>query len=184
MKTTIGGRGHLRMGRHMVDVGDLISYLWPYALKRTGGHHQDSEDLVLQTLERILENGHRYDAASPQAYAISILNSRFLNEVRKAGRRKEDLIGEYDAEIADSSRSNDWRLTALSKIEAAVARLTPAAKRVFELLVDWDKGNMRARPHAEVAEILGVEVATVASTLRDARRQLKENLPANLEDIV
>lgn len=168
----------------MVDVGDLLLLLLPQAERLTGNHHQDSEDLVMRTIARIFEKGHKYEVEVPEAYARSMLRSAFLDEIRQIKTRREDLAGEYDTEIADNSRSDDWRLMALSKIEAAVARLTPAAKRVFELLVDWDKGHMRARPQAEVAEILGIEVATVASTLRDARRQLKQYLPDNLEDIV
>jgi DNA-directed RNA polymerase specialized sigma24 family protein len=68
-------------------------------------------------------------------------------------------------------------------IEDAVAKLTPAAARVLSLLVDWEHGDLRARPQADVAEELGVEVATVASTLRDALRQLRQHLPNYLEGI-
>ncbi|BBE49101.1 hypothetical protein RE2895_60320 (plasmid) [Rhodococcus erythropolis] len=182
-----GRGGQLRLGRYVVEIEKLASKLRTVALKRTGNEH-DSADLVQRTLEKIVAQGESMQVRdNPVAYACEILNKEFLSDCRRAKRRREDLFEDdylFVPEERTLSSPDERAANAREAIEGAFEQLTPSAKRVVVMLVDWDNGNFRRRPQAEVARILGIQESSVASTLRDAKRQFKKLLPSYLEDIL
>ena len=135
------------------------------------------------TLERLLAHGSTYENVSnPVAYARKMLTNMFLDWVRSAASTRETAMSD-DGQDVSAPGNPSWQVAVRLDIEAAMAQLTPAAARVIAHLIDREEGDFRARSHAEVAQILGIEISTVASTLRDARQQLRKLLPDYFEDI-
>ncbi|MEV0712771.1 RNA polymerase sigma factor [Nocardia aurea] len=175
----------LQIGRYIVDIGDLVLKLLPVAKRLTRGHQDDAEDLVQRTVMRLLERGKQVQVKEdPVAYARKVLRNLFLDDLRRAKARPEDFSTDHtDQPPPLGQPSESWQATVRLDIETAMAKLSPAAQRVVTLLIDWESGSLQALPQTEVAQRLGINVASVASTLRDARRQLTQHLPRYLEDI-
>jgi RNA polymerase sigma-70 factor (ECF subfamily) len=106
---------------------------------------------------------------------LAITQARFLaaDELRRQGRAVARAADERSAErVRDPRTGGEDRLLRreeLARAQAALATLTPSARRVFELLYDRDDVS-----HREAGELLGLSEQRVRQVLCEVRRTLRE----------
>jgi RNA polymerase sigma-70 factor (ECF subfamily) len=158
---------------------ELFDRLWPQALRLTR-HPADAEDLVQEVLKQFIQNGVPAEVDQPIAY-IRVAMSRLFFQQRRRRSAQEVVqpIGDSTHPVpAEGPTAADLGVAVLVRadIEAALSELSPGARAVAELLIDWEEGNLSRVSQAEVAKALGVTTDVVKDRLREARKQLRRLL--------
>lgn len=127
------------------------------------GQHQDAEDLVQPTLERVVPKwGHL--SGSPDAYVWRVLHREHINRWRR--RRWREVVVEHLPELGAEDTVADLDL------RTALRGLAPRQRAVIVLRY------YEGRTEAETAGILGVSVGTVKSAAHSALRRMQQTLAA------
>lgn len=137
------------------------------------GDESFAEDVVQTTLTRLyLAWGRVRRADSPLAYARRSLTHVFIDEARRAHRRRETTVGDITETLAvePTLRSPDPELREI--VLAALASLGPRQRAVV-VLRHWHDLDV-----AETARILGCSAGTVKSQNARALAHLRERLGA------
>ena len=127
------------------------------------GHRQDAEDLVQQSLVKVVPHWHRIDG-DPDPYVRRVLVRENVSRWRR--RRWREVLG-HDTPEPGSSHDPSGRLD----LQRALASLAPRQRAVVVLRFLED------RSVAETADALGVTEGTVKSQTRDALARLRVLLP-------
>ena len=127
---------------------------------------EDAEDLVQQTIVRMLANAHAWQPGSNfKAWAFTIMRNQFRANWSR-GRREADAVAEIERSgPAETPDKSEVRLT-VRDVQSALARLSQHQSEAI-LLVGVDGQSYQA-----VAERLGISVAAVRCHLARARERL------------
>ena len=138
--------------------------LYRLALRLTGGHDADAQDLVQETWVRAVRGLGRFAGRSALRTWLSAITARCAAEQYRRGRRETDGL---DEEGVVDGGSDPVRRVAL---ERALASLPFGFRSV---LILHDVEGFR---HREIAEMLGISDGTSKSQLARARRRMRELL--------
>jgi len=151
------------------SVLDLISFLRQRASFLVGSD-SDAWDLVQDALERVLRrwpNGW----ASPDArrWVTVVLRNLHIDRVRSASWRGSmavhpDVLDWLPA--PDTEELPLWKTIDSERVEAGLAQLPPADRRVLQLQVD-------GKSLREIGAELGINAATVGTQLFRAKRRMR-----------
>ena len=140
------------------------------------------EDVVQETLARVMEQERRQAIEHPLAYAFRVADSVIVSDVRKrrqTGRQVDahpldldplELV--CDMPLADEVL--DYR-ERFARFETALARLTPMRRAVFRLR------HIDGKSRQEIAEELGLGLEAVKKHLVRAMADLALALESDLE---
>ena len=134
------------------------------------GNWGAAEDVVQEAMFRAWRSADRFDPerGSLRGWLFSIVRNLLVDMARARASRPQTT-----SETADSAVPDDTELVIDSlTMHAALRRLSAEHRLVVYHCY------LRQRPHAEVAQLLGVPVGTVRSRLFYARAALKEALDA------
>lgn len=148
------------------------------AVRLSGGHEADAEDLLQETAVRAVQGFQELrDPRAARAWLFTILVRTFHNRVRAAKRRAETFIADLSEEAFEAALAA-WRPLPMPEEILAQhdlsVRLTAALDtldiplRTVLWLVDVEGFRQR-----EVAAMLEIPEGTVASRLYRARWQLR-----------
>lgn len=141
-----------------------------HALARRWSPRSDPDDLAQDLLSRLLEALPRFDPDGPARFTtwVFTIAQRHLIDAERR-RRLAEVPLEEGLEIADGAPSPE-RLAdgrgIIARLEAALARLPSAQRRVFLLAI------VHGQALEAIAEGEGVAVGTVKSRLHRARAEL------------
>lgn len=139
----------------------------------------DAGDLVQDTFERALRRREQYvPGTNLRAWLCTILHHLFLDRVR-ANNRGPSHAPLDEVAVAAPERESEpaWAALTRDDVVAAVARLEPEFRSVYEL------HSLEGVPYQEIASRLGIPKATVGTRLARARRKLRDLLmPARAAD--
>jgi RNA polymerase sigma-70 factor (ECF subfamily) len=133
-----------------------------------GGHDQDSDDLVHDSLALALDRLHTQRRELPiRPWLFTIMHNLFVSGVRRQQSRGEpvslDSVGEgYLAVGATQEDSLRWR-DLLRGLESL-----PEEQRLVVILV-----SVEDLSYAEVGQVLGIPIGTVMSRLSRGRERLR-----------
>lgn len=136
------------------------------------GDEAYAEDVVQTTLTRLYLSWPRVRrAASPLAYARTCLTHAFIDEARRAHRRRETVVA--DPTVVDTEPTvGDVDVDAREVVRAALGSLGPRQRAVV-VLRHWHDLDV-----AETARILGCSTGTVKSQNARALAHLRDHLSA------
>jgi RNA polymerase sigma-70 factor (ECF subfamily) len=128
----------------------------------------DAEDLVQSTLERALQHASRFQSGTDLgAWLRRIMSNLLVDEWR---RRKPHCGGSLETEPAPAPEPQPaWRELTSEDVDAAVPKLPPRLRAVFEL-------HHEGASYAEIARRLNILPTTVGTRLMRARRRLRRLL--------
>lgn len=146
--------------------------LYRCVLRLVGGAATEADDIVQETWLRGLRSLARFRG---DARLSSWLVGIALNCAREAARRAVQSGAPFEHEpaeiVPDPPTFDD---ATLKELEQAIARLPLRYREVIVL------HDIEEHTHAEVAELLGIEVGTSKSQLARARRALRASLGARV----
>ncbi len=156
------------------------------ALVRTArtlcGNPSDADDLLHDVYERALRaSRHGGEHANLRAWLHSILRNLFIDRCRYARRHPtplsiDDL--ELDGSFADHppERAAAWQSVTTTQLHAALAKLSPEFRRVFELHI------FEGLRYDEIAARMSIAPSTVGTRLNRARGKLRTLLLRTLDE--
>lgn len=146
------------------ELFEVLTPLRRYCYSLAGNPH-DADDLLQDTLERLLERGAPGDADF-RKWAFRVCRNRWIDEMRfRNVRTAQDVDELHDVAVVDGETAAESRIELL-QAEAAIASLSPEFREVLLLVA------VEGLKYKEAAELIGIPVGTVMSRLARARRQL------------
>ncbi|MFT3698884.1 MAG: RNA polymerase sigma factor [Kofleriaceae bacterium] len=138
--------------------------------RRLCGNSADADDLVQDTLERALRAEARYaERGQRRGWLATILLNRFRDCRRNTSRHAVPSAAiEYFA-APDAEQAQAWQAVTDSDLSAALDRLDPGFRRVYEL-------HAEGLSYSEIADELGISINTVGTRLMRARHRLRDAL--------
>lgn len=137
------------------------------------GGRQAGEDLLQESLERLLRRWHRIDG-DPERYLRRIMHNLAIDGWRGRSRRPEVLGLVAEAVVADHAAGLDERLA----LAAALARLTPRQRSAIVARY-WEHLS-----EAEAAAVLGCSVGAVKQACARALSALRRELARECDERV
>lgn len=144
------------------------------ALLLTGGRYAEAEDLVQTVLIRLYAKWERVRRVEqPVGYSLRALTNTFLDEARRAHRRREVVTSHHPERAAaeDQMAIEDVR----SAVMDALAALAPRQRAVVVLR------HFLGYNVADAAQVLGITEGTVKSQNAKALARLRELLGSQIE---
>ncbi|WP_406829997.1 SigE family RNA polymerase sigma factor [Pedococcus sp. KACC 23699] len=151
-------------------VSAAIPRLMGAALSLTGNRH-DAEDLVQDTLAKVLVNWRRVERAdSPDAYVRKVMVNTFVSGKRR--RSSKDVVS-HELVTADAVAPNTGPAGPEERdaMWTLLAGLSPRQRAVLVLRYYDDL------PDAAIAEVLGCSPVSVRVTAHRALARLRERMP-------
>lgn len=137
------------------------------------GDKFSAEDLTQEALATVVRKWRRVSAAaSPTAYARTVVVNTFLSQRRKRWTRElvsDDLAG---AGLADHERGFAERVVDRDALLTAVAALPPRQRAAITLRFYEDLAD------ADIAAIMGCSVSTVRSSVHHALKTMRASASA------
>jgi RNA polymerase sigma-70 factor (ECF subfamily) len=128
------------------------------------GNRHDADDLVQDTIERILGAAERFTPGTNfKAWAFTILRNRFLNAYARPSRAQS--IDDVDPEMFASPAGQEQTIE-YQEFRSAFSRLSPEYREVL-ILVAGSSMN-----YTEIAAICGCAEGTIKSRVFRARAEL------------
>ncbi len=134
-------------------------------------HHDDAEEITLDTFVRCFRSLAKYDVSrSFTTWLFTIAHNLAVDHLRKvkvhyeldesitAGRMQDDPVAEYEKKHE------------MEKIEIALSRLAPVDRELIILF------HREERSYQEISEIIKMPVTTLKVRLHRARKKLAEIL--------
>lgn len=147
----------------LADLGALRRF----CLSLTGSQ-ADADDLLQNTVERLLEKGMP-DDANPTKWAYRVCKNLWIDELRsrEVRQRTPDLVDEEleSAPSAEEAAVGHWQMSAVAR---ALEQLSVDQRLALTLVA------VEGKSYAEAAEILDVPMGTIMSRISRARKQLAE----------
>jgi RNA polymerase sigma-70 factor (ECF subfamily) len=160
---------------HQLDperLGDHIDRLFRAAMGLTGSR-EEAEDLVQETLARVLRKPRIVQSEDDIRYLLRALRNTFIGTRREAMRRPRTAPIPDDLELQDVRSPNPERYPETSHLYATIAALPPDFR---DALVAIDLVGLSYR---EAARALRVREATITTRLHRARQRLAQALAAD-----
>lgn len=152
-----------------------LTRLKSYIRKRMRDPEQ-VEDVVQETLVRVMEQERRQVIEHPLAYAFRVADSVILAGARKAARETELDQFELVCELPLADEVLDYRQR-LARFETALARLTPQRRTVFRMR------HIEGKSRSQIAEELNLTIEAVKKNLVRAMADLAVSLGDDLEPV-
>ena len=113
-----------------------------------------SEDIMQETLLRVIEQSRKNEIEQPLAYAYRVADSVIFAQARKTGRETEigDADFESDVPLADEVLEHKQRTEIFRK---ALAELTPLRRTIFV------KRYLERKSRQEIADEMGIGLESV-----------------------
>jgi RNA polymerase sigma-70 factor (ECF subfamily) len=131
------------------------------------GDPRDAEDLVQETLTRVLAKPRRLARGEELPYLLAALRNVFLNEQRTRARRPQTVPAAIDV---PSSLPSVERATELREVFTVISELPEGLR---DALVAVDVAGLS---YAEAGRALGVKEATIATRVFRARDRVAREL--------
>ncbi|RKF21288.1 sigma-70 family RNA polymerase sigma factor [Altericroceibacterium spongiae] len=131
------------------------------------------EDIVQETLVRVMEQEQRQVIDRPLAYAFRVADSVILSGARKSVRETGLDGPELVCELPLADEVLDYRQR-LARFEAALARLTPQRRIVFRMR------HIDGKSRQEIAQELNLSIEAVKKHLVRAMADLTLSLEGDL----
>ncbi|MEQ8802955.1 MAG: sigma-70 family RNA polymerase sigma factor [Haliea sp.] len=133
------------------------------------GSAADADDLLLVTVERVLEKGMPADADAVK-WAYRVCKNAWIDELRSRDvRQRYPQQMAWDSNEAPSAEESAGHERALEMVAAALEELPPEQRLALTLVA------VEGKSYAEAADILEVPVGTIMSRIARARAQLLKN---------
>jgi RNA polymerase sigma-70 factor, ECF subfamily len=151
----------------------LEPFLYATAL-RLCRNPADARDLVQDTFEcGLRDHGRLRSNSNVRGWLVTILYNRFMDRCRARAQEPqrtaiEEVAESYPAEEAPPEEA--WERVTFTELLNALEELEEPFKQVYQL------GAIERRPYKEIAERLGIPLATVGTRLMRARGKLKSLL--------
>lgn len=151
------------------EITELLPRLRRFAYSLTGSM-ADADDLLQNTVERLLARGIPGDADSTK-WAFRVCRNVWIDECRARKVRREAAENPEltDGQVVNgehqTTREIEW-----NRVDAAMARLPEDQRQIISLVA------IQGMPYKIVAEILDVPKGTVMSRLARARAALSDAL--------
>ena len=135
-----------------------------------------AREIAQETWARLIEQQRAGKLERLELPGLAVAQAAFFAR-EDARRRRADVLLEEEgplSAIADGSADVEALVAAREQLERAraeLARCSPAARRVFQVVYDDPDA-----PHAEAAEKLGLSVQRVRQTLCEVRSRLRRAL--------
>jgi RNA polymerase sigma-70 factor, ECF subfamily len=157
------------------DMAEHRALLQGIARRLCGDDEAAADDLVHDTYVRALRARDRYDDRGiTRTWLIVILHNLFIDHCRKAKRRREtEYIDAHDLAAPEPIGPPTWACVTPEQVGAAIERLSPEIRRVFEL-------HVAGQSYDEIARALRLPKNTVGTRLLRGRKKLKAVLLAEL----
>lgn len=144
-------------------------------LMKTGTDADTAEEIAQSTLLAVWRKAAQFDPSSggAAAWIFTIARNLRIDAARRAVRQaRADQPGVIDDadDIVDSPEILMTRGEDVSRVAAALLRLSEEQSRVVRM------SFIEERPHAEIAESLGIPLGTVKSRIRLAMNRLRDLL--------
>lgn len=143
----------------------------------------EAEDLVQDAIVRALENSHKLRSLSgARTWLVTIMTRQYLDEWRRSrGRPRPTDVNGIDVPVPDPEPAPPWDGVTVEAFRAALAGLEDTYRVPFVMAA------IEGRRHREIAEVLRINVVTVATRIVRARERLREKLspgskPGDVED--
>jgi RNA polymerase sigma-70 factor (ECF subfamily) len=151
--------------------------LYAFAVRLSRDEHEAS-DLVQDTLERALRRIETYSPeTNARAWLFSILHNAFIDRCRRrSSEPKGPRAEEIDLAAEEPSEPPRWTALGADDVAAAVARLAPDFREVYELHA------IEGLAYQEIARRLGLPMNTVGTRLARARKKLRALLESQDEE--
>ena len=164
----LSGSGMKRLDPEIVvsHLGHLLRAAWALS-----GSRESAEDLVQETVAKVLSRPRLLRGGDERAYLMQALRNTFLSSRRAAARRPHvtATLDEIDTADHSAAASPDEAVIA-AQVFPAIARL-PEAFRLTLVAVD-----VAGLSYREAARALGAPEATVTTRLHRARRRVAREL--------
>jgi RNA polymerase sigma-70 factor (ECF subfamily) len=135
------------------------------------GSREDAEDLVQDTLTRILARPRTVNAGGDRAYLMSALRNTFYSRLRHQSRRPQTGATLDDVPVAETRTAvQPDRAAEVREIFATIAQL-PEDFRLALAAVD-----ILGLSYGEAADALGTSEATITTRIYRARRRVARAL--------
>jgi len=139
-----------------------------------------AEDLVQELWIRVCAAQPREPVDNPANYLFTMAGRLALDHIRQHQRRQArdekwtdentSKTGAYATSQEDDGETALLRAEGIDKVRAAIARLPPKARKVFEM------HRIQGLPHKQIAAELGIAVSTVEKHIIRAMRELTMTL--------
>jgi RNA polymerase sigma-70 factor (ECF subfamily) len=144
-------------------------------LMKTGTDADVAEEIAQNTLLAVWRKAAQFDptTAGAAAWIFTIARNLRIDAARRAirqARADQPVITDEAEEIADSPEIIMSRRDDVSRVSAALLKLSDEQSRVVRM------SFIEERPHAEIAETLGIPLGTVKSRIRLAMNRLRDLL--------
>lgn len=166
------GMPNMYMSSATAQLSAGIARLKSYVRKRMRDPDQ-VEDVVQETLVRVMEQERRQVIDQPLAYAFRVADSVIVSGARKAARETELDGPELVCDLPLADEVLDYRQR-LARFEAALARLTPQRRTVFRMR------HIDGKSRQEIAHDLNLSVEAVKKHLVRAMADLTASLGDDL----
>jgi len=136
------------------------------------GNAADGDDLLQNTVERVLKKKHSYDPSKKlDNWIFTIARNIWIDEIRARNRRgiSVNIDDQYDLKGSDGVKVSEQKLLT-EQVLKAMAKLPENQHQVaYYVLVE---GNS----YKEAADILNLPIGTIMSTLSRARQSLSATM--------
>lgn len=154
-----------------------LAAVYRYALRLTG-RADLADDLTQETMLRACRSWRRLrDERAARVWLLRIATNLWNDQLRRTKSRPQMLELEPDCPGRKSGSASDEReMVALAL--SAMSELPPRQRQVLHLV------TCAGMTHAEVAEVLGIDVGAVKANLSLARKEMRMRLKDVYEDVV
>lgn len=154
----------------MNSIDELRTYLLNNACQYYPNSIDDQEDLVQDTLLKILKNTDKFDGQNLKGWSLCILRNTFINNYRKSVANKvelvEDFYSSYESFDQESYQPYQGQQLDIDRLYGEIDKLEKAEKACLSL-------RMKGYKYEEISYLLELNLGTVKSKIFYARHKLK-----------
>lgn len=154
----------------MNSIDELRTYLLNNARQYYPNSIDDQEDLVQDTLLKILKNTDKFDGQNLKGWSLCILRNTFINNFRKSVTNKvelvEDFYSSYESFDQESYQPYQGQQLDIDRLYGEIDKLEKAEKACLSL-------RMKGYKYEEISYLLELNLGTVKSKIFYARHKLK-----------
>jgi RNA polymerase sigma-70 factor, ECF subfamily len=137
------------------------------------GNSADADDLVQDTLERVLRAETRYvEQGTRRGWLATILRNRFRDRYHEKCREAQSNVAIENIPMPEPEEPALWEHFTEAQIADVLAQLDPGFRQVYEL-------HASGYSYKKIGRELGISINTVGTRLFRARTKLKEILLAS-----
>lgn len=130
----------------------------------------DAEDLVQETIIRLLQNEDKFRTGSNfKAWCSVVLRNTYINSYRKTETRAPQMNNLRKLNAEKTSENSGTALLALEELEQTIESLSDTIKIPFLMFY-------QGYSYEEIAQHFSVPIGTIKSRIFLARQSLKERL--------